>query len=129
MTNILLHYYSIAVPEIVSPPDGNVVTVNQFQSVVLQCSAIGIPPPELAWMRTRENLNQTITNSTSFAISTTNQQALYQLENGRGEVFRVDGSLTINSAVDYDTGSYFCVANSTPGSDSQEIQLVVQGKQ
>ncbi len=111
-----------------SLPNGTVVTVNQFQPAILQCSAVGIPPPEFVWMRTRGDQNVTITNSSLFAISSTNQQALYQLENGRGDVFRVDSSLTIDSAVDDDSGSYFCVASSIPGNDSQEIQLVVQGK-
>ncbi len=96
--------------------------------VILECSAVGIPSPQFTWLRTRGGLNETLIDTSKFTISTTTQQDLYQLENGRGDVYRVNSSLTINPAVDDDSGSYFCVASSTPGKDNQEIQLVVQGK-
>ena len=95
--------------------------------MILECAAVGIPPPQFTWLRSRGNQNETLLNSTSFTITNTTQLDFFQLENSRGAVYLVNSTLTINPAVDNDTGSYFCIASSIPGSDSQEIQLVVQG--
>ena len=108
--------------------DGTVVTVNQFQSAVFQCSVVGVPPPQFMWMRTRGNQNETLTNSAIITIIDSVQEDDYQLSSIRGSVFRVNSTLTINESQDGDSGRYFCVASSVPGSDSQEIELVVQGE-
>ena len=115
----------VAVPRIVFPQELSVVVINQFQPVMFVCSAVGIPAPKFVWMRTRGNQNETLSDTLSLTISISESDN-YQLENNRGLVFRVNSTLVINEAVDYDSGSYFCVANSTPG-DSQEFQLLVQG--
>ena len=107
--------------------DGTVVTVNQFQSAVFQCSAVGIPPPQFMWVRDRGNQNETLTSSATITITDPVQED-YQLSDNRGSVFIVNSTLTINEALDGDSGRYFCVASSVPGSDSQEIELVVQGE-
>ena len=95
------------------------VIINQFQPVVLECSAVGIPPPQFVWMRTRGDQNETFTESLLLAIASSSGTEIYQLENGRGYVFRVNSTFMINAALDDGCGSYFCVANSTPGKDSQ----------
>ena len=122
-----INLISVAVPEIVSPMGGTVVTVNQFQPAVFQCSAVGIPPPQFMWMRDRGNQNETLTSSATITITDPVQED-YQLSDNRGPVFIVNSTLTINEALDGDSGRYFCVASSVPGSDSQEIELVVQGE-
>ena len=129
MYNIdLFIFISVAVPEIVSPMDGTVVTVNQFQPAVFQCSAVGIPPPQFMWMRDRGSQNETLTSSETITITDPVQEDFYQLSDNRGSVFIVNSTLTINEALDGDSGRYFCVASSVPSSDSQEIILIVQGK-
>ncbi len=121
-------YYFTAVPEILFPPDNTVITVNQFQPVVLQCSAVGIPLPEFAWMRTRGGQNQTLMTSASITISDPFQIDNYQLSGNRGLAFRVSSNLTISTALDADRGSYYCVASNTPGNDVQAIEVVIQGE-
>ena len=116
----------VAVPRIVSPQELSVVVINQFQPAMFVCSAVGIPAPQFVWMRTRGNQNETLSDTPSLIISISESEN-YQLEYNRGSVFRVNSTLGINEALDDDSGSYFCVANSTPGTDSQEFQLVVQG--
>ena len=129
MYNINLFFFiSVAVPEIVSPMDGTIVTVNQFQPAVFQCSAVGIPPPQFKWMRDRGSQNETLTSSATITITDPVQEDNYQLSDNRGSVFIVNSTLTINEALDGDSGRYFCLASSVPGSDSQEVILVVQGK-
>ena len=90
------------------------------------CSGVGIPAPQFVWMRSRGNQNETLSDTLPLIISISESEN-YQLENNRGSVFRVNSTLVINEALDDDSGSYFCVANSTPGTDRQEFQLVVQG--
>ena len=107
--------------------DGTVVIVNQFQPAVFQCSVVGIPPPQFMWMRTRGNQNETLTSSAIITIIDS-VQVNFQLSDNRGSVFIVNSTLTINETQDGDSGRYFCVASSVPGSDSQEIELVVQGE-
>ena len=119
---------SVAVPEIVSPMDGTVVSVNQFKPAVIQCSAVGIPTPQFMWMRDRGNQNESLTSSSTITITDLVQEDNYQLSDNRGSVSIVNSTLTINKVLDGDSGRYFCVASSVPGSDSQEIILVVQGK-
>ena len=107
--------------------DGTVVIVNQFQPAVLQCSAVGIPPPQFMWMRDRGNQNESLTSSAIITIIDS-VQVNYQLSDNRGLGFRVNSTLMINEVLDGDGGRYFCVASSVPGSDSQEIELVVLGE-
>ena len=108
--------------------DGTVVIVNEFQPAVLQCSAVGIPPPQFMWMRDRGNQNESLTSLATITIIDLVQEDNYQLSDNRGSVFIVNSTLTINKALDEDSGRYFCVASSVPGSDSQEIELVVPGE-
>ena len=116
----------VAVPSIVSPQELSVVVINQFQPAMFVCSAVGIPAPQFVWMRTRGNQNETLNDTLSLIISISESEN-YQLGNNRGSVFRVNSTFAINEAVDDDSGSYFCIANSTPGTDRQEFQLVIQG--
>ena len=95
---------------------------------MLQCSAVGIPSPGFVWARNRGNQSEFLTDTVAFSISTTNVMDLYQLENGRGEVFQTNSSLTITSALDEDSGTYFCTASNAAGNDSQRFEVVVQGK-
>ena len=111
-----------------SPREGTVVTVNQFQPAVLECSATGIPPTQFVWMRTREDRNETLLNFTSITIRAPLSENNYLLPSDRGVTFRVNSTLVINEALDGDSGVYFCTANNIPGSAVQNIELVVQGE-
>ena len=111
-----------------SPGEGTVVTVNQFQPAVLECSATGIPPPQFVWMRTREDRNETLLNSTSITIRAPLSENNFLLPSDRGVAFRVNSTLVINEALDEDSGVYFCTADNTRGSAVQDIELVVQGE-
>ena len=51
----------------------------------------------------------------------------YILQGVTGVVTGVNRSLTLNEALDGDSGTYFCIANSISGNDIIGFQLVVQG--
>jgi len=67
-----------AIPRILSSEDIPTVTINQFQPVILQCSAAGIPSPQLVWARNRGSQSEILTDSNSFNINDVID--LYQLE-------------------------------------------------
>ena len=116
-----------AVPSIVFPEDGLMIKVNQYDVAELVCSAIGIPQPLIDWLMFNDNKNITLITNDSVTISE-HVQLNYSLSNGRGLVLAVSSTLIISETLDGDSGRYYCFANSTQGSDSQEIDLEIQGK-
>ena len=128
-----LEMYSInipspAVPEIVAPPEGLVLTVDQFQPVTFTCAAAGTPLPNISWIRQINGENSTLEADNSITIDDPVVTAEFTLSDGRGVVMGVNRSLTLMSALDEDSGRYFCVANSTTGEARRGFDLVVQGE-
>ena len=119
---------SPAVPEIVAPPEGLVLTVNQFQPVTFTCAAAGTPLPEISWIRQINGEDFTLVAGDSIAIEDPVVTAEFILSNDRGVVMGVSRSLTLMRVLDEDSGRYFCIANSTTGEDTRGFDLVVQGE-
>ena len=110
------------------PADGLVVKVNQYDIAELECSAVGIPRPQISWLVLRDNQNITLTTGGSITINDPVLSDNYPLSSGRGLVLAVNSTLVINETVDEDSGVYFCVADSMPWNDSQEVELEIEGK-
>ena len=110
------------------------VRVNQYDVAELECSAVGIPRPVISWLVSRDNQNVSLTTGDPVTIdgSVTIDDPVpsdnFPLSSGRGLVFAVNSTLVINKTVDGNSGIYYCVANSLPHSDSQGIDLEIQGK-
>ena len=109
------------------PPDGSVVRVNQYDSAVLQCLAVGIPRPTISWFVLRDNQNVSLSTQDTVIIADPVLMDNYPLSSGRGLVLAVNSTLVVNETVDQDSGMYYCVASSLPGNDSQGIELEIQG--
>ncbi|XP_040533545.1 hemicentin-1 isoform X17 [Gallus gallus] len=88
-------------PTIRSSPQTTVVHLNS--SVVLECTAEGVPTPRIAWRKDGNVFNG---NNTRYSI----------LE---------DGSLQIHSAHVTDTGRYLCMATNAAGTERKQIDLQV----
>ena len=80
------------------------ITVNEFDTVSLTCSATGNPKPQLSWSKTTGSLP-------SNRIKTT-----------------ADGVMQIHDVRAEDTGTYKCVGNNVLGNDEKTTQVVVQSK-
>ena len=108
--------------------NATVVLVSQYQNTILQCSAVGIPPPQFMWMRDRGNQNETLTSSATITITDSTHDNNYLLSDNEELVSIVNSTLKIKPVLDEDSGFYFCLARSSGGSESKVISLIVQGE-
>ena len=101
--------------------------VNQTNPVTFVCTATGIPAPTIQWYRGSMLLNGT--NSRITVNDTASSMPV-------GDVASVGSSLTIDSTLGSDSGTYRCVATNNLiniddmeiGSDEENVTLFVQGK-
>ena len=113
------------IPNITFPvDDGFTYTVNENDPVTFTCSATGIPPPEITWMRNGIVLNESVDSR----ISLSNPSDLETVSTGGGNISSVSRSLTISSTRDNDSGTYTCVASNAAANVTQDFELVVQGE-
>ena len=90
---------------------------------MFQCTATGIPAPEISWYR----------NGTVFidARVTLSEASVSMFATDGGDVYQVNRTLTLDSAMDSDSGQYTCVAdngNAVQPSVSQEFEVFVKSK-
>ena len=111
-----------------APPEGLVLTVDQFQPVTFTCAAAGTPLPEISWIRQINGEDFTLVAGDSITIEDPVVTAEFILSNDRGVVMGVNRSLTLIRVLDEDSGRYFCIANSTTGEARRGFDLVVQGE-
>ena len=105
------------------PPDGLVYTVNETDPVTFTCSATGIPPPEITWMRNGVILNESVDSRISLSDPET-------VPTGGGNIISVSHTLNISTTRDNDSGPYTCVAsngNAVTPNVTQDFRLFVNG--
>ena len=134
----LYHFflYSSVAPEIVMPVDGEMFRVNRSDDITIQCSARGIPPPSIKFLRRGVELNRTGGES---GVGT-DLASRVQLGSESSSVFMNDGTfmvsrmLTIFNVAEGDARDFTCEASSTISelalslSDNSVFELVVQSK-
>ena len=114
------------IPRVTFPLDGQVYTVNETDPVTFTCSATGIPPPEITWMRNGAVFDE---SNTRVTLSDPSVPELYSTN--EGYVFLVSHNLTLDNTMDADTGTYTCVAsngNVMNQTDMQSFELTVKGE-
>ena len=114
---------------ILDPEEGTVITVDQFTSANFDCSAAGIPPPDISWARVYDNgtiVQLTMASDPRITLLDAEEDSGYDLENV-GIVSLVNRTLNLSIALDDDSGTYRCIARNEAGNDAQDFELVVQG--
>ena len=113
-------------PQIITPAIN--FTVNEDNSVTLNCSASGIPAPTISWFRVDQNGSATSITDARFSISPSQVNDSYKLSDSRGTGFLVTSRLTVSTTQDADSGQYQCQAENDVGNTTREFELVVQSK-
>ena len=114
------------VPNITFPPDGLVYTVNETDPVTFTCSATGIPPPEITWMRNGAPFDQS-----NMRVTLSDPTIPEPFRTGGGDIYFVSRNLTLDNTMDADSGTYTCVAsngNAVDPRDMQNFELFVRGE-
>jgi len=123
--NAFLYYCFIhaVVPSILVPPVNFTYFVNETDPVTFTCSATGIPPPQITWMR-----NGVVFSNTQVTFSDPTMPELYLTDGGN--IFFVSRNLTLDSTMDADSGTYTCLAfngNAVTPSVTHDFELFVNG--
>ena len=108
MCHCLIHHFTndAVVPSITFPRDGHTFYTNEFTPAVFQCTATGIPAPEISWYR-----NGTVLNSSTDARVTLSEESVSMVATDGGNVYQVNRTLTLDNATDSDSGDYMCQAD------------------
>ena len=101
-------------------------TVNETDTVTFECSATGIPPPTITWLRNGMELNAT----TDSRVTVGDPMDIdFPRANDGETVSMVTRTLNLINTTDGDSGIYTCMAtiDADPGSDTETFELIVQG--
>ena len=126
----LLHFSYAVTPIVTSvyPEVGQMnYTVNETDTVTFECSATGIPPPTITWLRNGMELN----DMTDSRVTVGDPMEMDFTRDNDGEtVSIVTRTLNLINTTDGDSGTYTCMAtnDADPGSDTMDFDLIVQSK-
>ena len=115
-------FSSTVVPEIIFTED---YTVNQFDEVVFECTATGIPAPYINWYRNDDLLNGDFDSRISLS------DRVMMPPDTPNDVYEVSRTLTFNYTRDNDTDTYTCVAgneNARTPNVTRDFELFVRGR-
>ena len=101
--------------------------MNENDPVTFTCSATGIPPPEITWIRSGVVLD----GSVDSRISLSNPSDPEIVSTTGGNISFVSRSLTLSNTRDNDSDTYACVAsngNAVTPNVTQIFELFVNGK-
>ena len=100
--------------------------MNETDPVTFTCSATGIPPPKITWMRNAVVVDENTEPRISLNFS--NPETVSTAD---GDIYLVTRTLTISSTRDGDSDNYTCVAsngNTVTPNVTRDFEVVVQGR-
>ena len=130
--NLIIHvtiFFHAVTPTVTSvyPEVGQMnYTVNEADRVTFECSATGIPPPTITWLRNGMELN----NMTDSRVTVGDPMETNFTRANVGEtVSIVNRTLNLINTIDGDSGIYTCMAtnDADPNNDTETFEFIVQG--
>ena len=101
-------------------------TINETDSYNITCNATGIPAP-MTFIWLKDGVVQNYTVGTD-RISVSEPSTAVPYSTSDGDILSVSQVLTINSAMNEDSGTHTCVASNGVGNNaSVTVQLIIQG--
>ena len=104
-----MFYFFPVAPTITDPPLETVLTVNEGMPATFECTATGIPGPDITWRRDSDSseFNSTLDSRVTLGMQTTP----VPVSTSVGTIFSVSRQLTLSNTEDSDSGLYFCQAS------------------
>ena len=99
-------------------------TVDERNSVIFECTATGIPAPEITWLKDGVELNSTSDPRITFGAAS---DPMAVSRDDAETVLKVTRNLTLANTVDEDSGSYVCMAANVAGKCNDTFEVIVQG--
>ena len=127
--NIVLFKYCHLVPPSVMTPSNNsmVVTDEGTDQLLINCTATGIPAPNITW-RDPSGVDLPNVNNDRILIQDHSESQMFT-DDGVNFVYSITRLLQINNTVDSDSGVYTCVAdNGVVEVANNTVTLFVRGK-
>ena len=112
-------------PTVITPNGSRVVTV-EGTSLLVDCTAAGIPPPNITW---QDPSGTELPNDDNMRIILQDRTVPQLMaDDGFTFLYHVIRTLVINNANDIDTGNYTCIAdNGVVAMDNNAVEVFVRG--
>ena len=123
----MMKIYTLLVPPTVITPNGSRVETDEgTERFLINCTAAGIPPPNITWSDP-DGIELPNNNNIRIMVEPhTNPQLM--AEDGFTFLYHVTRTLVITNTVDNDTGNYTCTAdNNVVTVDSNTVEVFVRG--
>ena len=113
-------------PTVITPNGSRVVTDEGTDMFLIDCTANGIPPPNITWM---DPSGVKLPNDNNMRIMVDDPtMAQLMSDDGFTFLYYVTRTLMIANPMDNDTGNYTCVAdNNVLEVDSDTVEVFVRG--
>ena len=121
-----LYILFLVPPTVITPNDNRVITDERTPSFFVNCTAAGIPPPNITW---RDPSGMELPNNNNMRIMLQDHTTPQLMaDDGFTFLYHVTRSLVITNTNDSDTGNYTCIANnSVVAVDSNTVEVFVRG--